>query len=255
MVVIDESDGRLRPGYPDALWVQAAELISREIESGAIRPGGRLPPERELCAQLGISRVTLRKALSHLVDAGVLQPSHGRGWHVSAPGDASATKEWPNSLEGFSETAARMGLVASSRVLSEIVRPASLDEAEELQIAPGIPILHLERVRLLSEVPIALDLTLMRADLLADFASHDFSVESLYDVISGSGLVMSGADSSIEAREAESYVASQLSIEPGKPILVMHQVVVDPLAKPLFSSTIRYSGDRYRLRTFFARAL
>jgi DNA-binding GntR family transcriptional regulator len=255
MVLVGEPEGALRAGYPEPLWVQAVEAISRQVAEGNIRPGGRLPPERELCLQLGISRVTLRKALTSLVQDGVLQPSHGRGWHVAAAApETAAGKEWPNSLEGFSETAARMGLVATSRVLRNAILPASLDQAEELQIAPGAPLFHLERVRLLSDVPIALDLTLLPGSVVARFESADFEVDSLYDLITGAGLVMSGADSTIEAREADSYVASQLEIEVGKPILVMHQVVVDPSARPLFTSSIRYSGDRYRLRTFFARA-
>jgi GntR family transcriptional regulator len=253
MVLVD--DGVLNSGYPDPLWVQAVDAIRAQVTSGSIRPGGRLPPERELCQHLGISRVTLRKALAKLVDDGVLQSSHGRGWHAAGPAQSqTGAKEWPNSLEGFSETAARMGLVASSLVLrAERIR-ASLDQAEELQIAPGTPLFLLERVRLLNDLPIALDLTMMPATIADRFESADFAVDSLYDLIADAGMEMSGADSSIEAREADAYIASHLALEVGKPVLVMHQVAVDLASRPLFTSSISYSGDRYRLRTFFARA-
>ena len=40
----------------------------------------------------------------------------------------------------------------------------------------------------------------------------------------------------------------------GKPLLVMRQIAFDELDRPLFTSTIRYVGDRYRLKTFFARS-
>ncbi|MDZ4045863.1 MAG: GntR family transcriptional regulator [Rhodoglobus sp.] len=56
----------IRPDYPEPLWIQAANLITAEIDSGVLKPGMRLPPERELCEQLGISRVTLRKAVQCL---------------------------------------------------------------------------------------------------------------------------------------------------------------------------------------------
>ena len=69
-----------RADSADPLWVQAVDHIAREIAEGRLAAGSRLPPERELCAELSISRVTLRKALLKLVDDGVLRSSHGRGW-------------------------------------------------------------------------------------------------------------------------------------------------------------------------------
>jgi GntR family transcriptional regulator len=244
--------GPIRPDYPEPLWIQAVNLITSEIESGVLKPGMRLPPERELCTQLTISRVTLRKALNKLVEDGLLNASHGRGWYV-APA-AGSGKEWPNSLESFSETAARMGLTASSTVLTATVSPANLDEADELSIAPGTPLFYLERVRLLNAVPIALERTHISAVLLPDHADIDFSRESLYAKLTEAGLEFNRADSTIEAREADPYIARNLDIAEGKPLLVMHQLVYDRSEKPMFSSTIQYSGDRYRLRTFFSRA-
>jgi GntR family transcriptional regulator len=257
--VIDETkeaDGArnaIRPDYPEPLWIQAVNLINREIASGVLKPGMRLPPERELCQQLNISRVTLRKALNKLVDDGVLSASHGRGWYV-AENAGAAGKEFPNSLESFTETAARMGLVASSRVLRAETKPASLDQAEELSIAPGTPLFHLERVRLLNDVPIALDVTRIPAQLAPALAAADFSVDSLYEKLAEAGIEPLRADATIEAREADTAAAENLDLAVGKPVLVMRQLAVDRAEHPLFVSTITYAGDRYRLRTFFARS-
>jgi DNA-binding GntR family transcriptional regulator len=257
--VIDEiNDGAgvttaIRPDYPEPLWIQAVNLINREIASGVLKPGMRLPPERELCQQLNISRVTLRKALNKLVEDGVLSASHGRGWYVAETA-AAAGKEFPNSLESFTETAARMGLVAGSRVLRAETRPATLDQAEELSIAPGTPLFHLERVRLLNDVPIALDVTRIPATLAPSLAEADFAVDSLYERLAEAGIEPLRADATIEAREADAVVAENLDLAVGKPVLVMRQLAVDRTEHPLFVSTITYAGDRYRLRTFFARS-
>ncbi|CAN5245439.1 GntR family transcriptional regulator [soil metagenome] len=244
--------GSIRSDYPEPLWIQAANLITSQIESGALAPGTRLPPERELCQQLNISRVTLRKALNQLVQDGLLNASHGRGWYVASAG---ASKEWPNSLESFTETAARMGLTSSSTVLTSSTRHATIDEAEEFSIAPGTRLFALDRVRHLGEVPIAIDYTRIPADLVPDFETIDFRVASLYDVLLRAGLAPTRADATIEAREADEYAARHLDIEVGKPLLVMNQLVVDAADKPLFASKIQYSGERYRLRTFFARGV
>jgi GntR family transcriptional regulator len=247
-----ESAVAIRADHPEPLWIQAVDLITSEIARGVLKPGMRLPPERELCQQLSISRVTLRKALTKLVEDGVLNSSHGRGWYVATAG--TARKEWPNSLESFTETATRMGLTASSVVLRAEVTPASLDEAEELSIAPGTPLFRLDRVRLLNGVPIAIDQARIPEALVPNVAEADFRTESLYDKMSEAGLEIVRADSTIEAREADDHIAKHLGLQAGKPVLVMHHLVVDGLDKPLLASTIQYSGDRYRLRTSFARS-
>jgi GntR family transcriptional regulator len=250
---VDGASAAIRPDYPEPLWIQAVNLINREIASGVLKPGMRLPPERELCLQLNISRVTLRKALNKLVDDGVLSASHGRGWYVAETA-GTAGKEFPNSLESFTETAARMGLVAGSRVLRAETKPASLDQAEELSIAPGTPLFHLERVRLLNDVPIALDVTRIPAQLAPTLAEADFAVDSLYEKLAEAGIEPLRADATIEAREADAAAAEYLGLAVGKPVLVMRQLAVDRAEHPLFVSTITYAGDRYRLRTFFARS-
>jgi GntR family transcriptional regulator len=240
----------IRPDYPEPLWLQAVDLINGQIAGGVLKPGSRLPPERELCQQLGISRVTLRKALGKLVADGVLDASHGRGWYVAS---VAPSREWPNSLESFTETAARMGLAPGSTVLRAEVVPASLDEAEELSIAPGTPLFVLERVRLLNDVPIALDLTRIPAELAPGFADTDFRTGSLYAKLAEAGLEPVRADATIEAREADDQLARHLLVQVGKPVLVMNQLAVGGDDRPLFASTVRYRGDRYRLRTSLLR--
>jgi DNA-binding GntR family transcriptional regulator len=245
-----DAGASLAAEHQDPLWVRAAETLREQVSEGVLRPGARLPPERDLCRRLDISRVTLRKALLRLVDDGVLKPSHGRGWYVAS----GEPKEWPNSLESFSETAERMGLVASSVVLRAETAMATFDEAEKLGVAPGALLFHLERVRMLDEVPIAVDLSTVPADVAPGLAEIDFSTRSLYTTLTEAGLEPAHAETTIEAREADGFIADQLRVEVGKPILVMHQIVRDQGDRPLFSSSIQYVGDRYRLRTSFARA-
>ncbi|MGG7508605.1 GntR family transcriptional regulator [Plantibacter sp. YIM 135249] len=232
------------------LWSQAADAVRARILDGALKPGMRLPPERELCLSLDISRVTLRKALLRLVEEGVLKSSHGRGWYVA--GDDR--KEWPNSLESFSETAQRMGLVASSVVLRCEPAMATLDEAERLGVAPGTSVFQLARVRNLDGVPIAIDRSIVPAHLAPSLGQVDFTTASLYDTLADAGLDLIDAGSTIEAREADEEVAGLLGVAPNRPVLVMHQIVRDRGGRAILSSTIQYAGDRYRLRTFFARA-
>ena len=130
MLNLDAAAAPLRPDSPEPLWRQTARAIERDIAAAKLPSGSRLPPERDFLTKLAISRVTLRKALHSLVESGVLVSSHGRGWYVAVEG----RKEFPPTLESFSETAARLGLTASSDVVKADEAPATLDEAEELSV-------------------------------------------------------------------------------------------------------------------------
>jgi len=238
-----QSDG------PEPLWRQAADAILQEIARGKLASGARLPAERDLFTRMSISRVTLRRALQSLVEEGVLTPSHGRGWYVSA----KVPKEFPNTLESFSETARRLGLTPSSNVLRAEQAPASLDEAEELSIAPGAALFHLERIRRLDQVPVAVDTSFFAASLVPDLSRVDFSNASLFGLLIDAGVDLARAETTIEAHDADPVLARHLDIDVGKSTLVMRQLIVDTAGRPLLSSTIRYAGDRYRLRTSFSR--
>lgn len=237
--------------HAEPLWVQTMRLIEDQVRSGELPAGSRLPAERDLCLRLGISRVTLRKALSGLVEQGTLRSSHGRGWFVA---DASARSEWPNTLESFTETARRIGLPATSTVLTAATTLASLDEAETLHVAPGTPLFVLERVRLLGGVPTAHDRTTFPLALAPTAADTDFATASLYAFLEANDVEPAHAESTIEARVAEPWLAEQLGLAPGAPVLVLDQVAVDADGRPLLTSVVRYSGERYRLRTVFSRA-
>jgi DNA-binding transcriptional regulator YhcF (GntR family) len=62
---------------------QAMDYVLDWMRSGELKVGDRLPPERELCLKLGISRLTLNKAMARLEDAALLSRSAGRGTHVA----------------------------------------------------------------------------------------------------------------------------------------------------------------------------
>lgn len=231
-------------------WARAAAALEEEIAGMA--QGDRLPSERVLGERLGISRVTLRRALGALVDAGLVTPSHGRGWFVGH-GPAPVRTDWPNTLESFSETARRKGLTPSSRVLSFVTAPASIDEAEEMRIAPGSPLHRLDRVRLLDGVAVARDRSRIPADLV-DVDPDALVDGSLYATLAAAGVSPVRAEATVEAHAADDELARDLEIEPGQPVLVMRELVTTADGRPVLASTVEYAGERYRLRTTFSRS-
>jgi DNA-binding FadR family transcriptional regulator len=65
------------------LYRKIADAIAAEIESGKFKLGDRLPTERELADQFGVSRPTLREALIALEMLGMIEARHGMGIYVT----------------------------------------------------------------------------------------------------------------------------------------------------------------------------
>lgn len=63
-------------------YIQVSEMLIREIAAGHLLDGARLPPERDMAADLGVSVGTLRKALGDLTDKGLLERVQGSGNYI-----------------------------------------------------------------------------------------------------------------------------------------------------------------------------
>ena len=72
------------------VFVQISELLIREISAGHLLDGERLPPERAMAAEMGISVGTLRKSLAELEKVGLLERRQGSGNYVKAKSDAES---------------------------------------------------------------------------------------------------------------------------------------------------------------------
>ena len=113
-------------------------------------------------------------------------------------------RNFPNTLESFSETAARLGLTPSSDVLRAAEAPATLDEAEELGIAPGSPLFHLDRIRRLDGVPVAVDTSFFAGlDEPGSRPASIFATASLFGLLIGAGVDLARGETTIEAHAAD----------------------------------------------------
>ena len=230
------------------LYHRVYRQIAEEIESGGLNPGDRLPSERWLCDELGVSRATVRRALEELVADGLVE-TRGRGSFVA--GEALA--EPPNALMSLSELGRSRGLEASARVLAREVRPATIDEAEAFQIAPGAELLDLHRLRMLDGMPISLDHNRVPLRLLPDAAEIDFATGSLYDALERHGHAPARADYQIEARAAEGEQADLLGLDPGAPVLLTTTIALSEDGRIVDMGRTVYRADRYRFQATLMR--
>jgi GntR family transcriptional regulator len=228
-----------RPRY-----LSAAKALEEELRNGALDAGDRLPAERELCRRLQVSRVTIRRALAELRDRGLIESAGSRGWFVAATSVGET-----NVLVGFTDMARARGLHPSSRVLESATRPSTLQEAEQLSLAPGAPIFQLRRLRFLDAVAVGLEVTRIPVAAGPALVGTDFSQTSLYDELRAAGVIPTRADYDVQAVAADSDQATLLGVAPGAPLLCTQAVTFDQSARRIELSRSLFRGDRYRFCT------
>ena len=133
-------------------------------------------------------------------------------------------------------------------------RPATIDEAEALGLAPGAPLFELERLRSLDDVPILIDRTRIPLSLTPGLFEMDLDGRSLYEALEQTfGLRPARARLTVEAIPADERRARLLGLEPGEPLLLCRQQSEDQAGRQIELCDMVYRGDRYRFMATLER--
>lgn len=158
------------------LYSQLQQLIKKALLLGHIHADDAIPPERDLASDLGISRVTVRRAVSGLVEEGVLVQRRGVGTFVKGRMEQPTAK-----LTGFTEEMAKRGMEPGVKWLDRSIGIATAEEAMALNVAVGTEVSRLERIRYGGDEPVAIEYTTVPRCFLPFPNIVD---TSLYDVLS-----------------------------------------------------------------------
>ncbi|MGC3001144.1 GntR family transcriptional regulator [Streptomyces sp. G35A] len=209
----------------------------------ARRPGDAIPSERTLCAELGVSRPTLRAAVDELVAAGLLVREHGRGMFVAAE---KITQELVSHRDSFSLP--RAGGVWTSRLLEFRSLPAGARVGRKLRVSPAAEIRYVARLRLVDGSPMAIEHLHVPADLVPDLTSEELERGDLYEHFRDRhGVQVSEAVQSIEPTVVTRAEADLLDVPELSPALLFERLTTDTGDRPVEYVHSLYRGDRYRI--------
>jgi GntR family transcriptional regulator len=230
----------------EPLYLQIKDLILSEIRTGKYGPHQRLPSERELSNSYRVSRMTVRQAIVDLQRSGAIYARVGKGTFVAAP----KIDQQLRMVTSFTQEVRSRGEVPSSRIIEASLGPAPFDIAGPLEIQAGALVATLSRVRLTNDRPLAIEMAYLPADLFPNLLAHDFTRESLYEVLARDyGLTLIAASQTIEAALAEPVELELLDLDPPAAVLRMRRLTraSDGRAVELVRST--YRGDLYQLHS------
>lgn len=225
----------------ELLYRALAEAIGRQIDEGHLPRGARLPSERVLAEELGIARGTVRQAIDELVERCLLDRKRGSGTHVAQRFEKSLTH-----LTGFSEEMRQRGMVPGFRWLHREKGLPSIAEAAALEIPATAPILRLRRLRTADGTPIAIEHSVVPADILS---SADLIEDSLYGVLRQLNSAPVRGWQRIRAHTMSAQEAELMQASPGAPMLVIERRCLLADGRPVEFTETRYNGAYYDFST------
>ena len=210
--------------------------------------GTAIPSERQLSADLGVSRLTLRAAVDDLVREGYLIRRRGSGTYVQHPKIAQEL-----TMTSFSEDMRRRGMVPGSRTLSLQRQLAGARLGRALQVSPSEEILVIKRLRLADGEAMAIE-TLHIASALVPGLTPKSLGGSFYELLEEQyGIVVASGTQAIEPTVTNEEESAALGVPLHSPALLFERTSRDGNGRTLEFVQSVYRGDRYRIVSELSR--
>lgn len=225
--------------------VQIEQWLLEAIASGRLNADDRLPPERDLAVELGVSRMTLRQSLDVLERRGLIMRKTGRhgGTFVVEPKvECDLT-----TLIGFSEQLRRHGMTAGARVISATQEEADPTVAKALCLEQDATVYAIVRIRLANQRPMVLERSYFPAERFPDLLNQALG-GSLYEILDKRyGQNPRRALESLESVSADGREARLLGVSPGTALLLVERTAYSAEDTPVEFARDLYRGDRTRI--------
>lgn len=213
------------------LHVAISEQLKQKIEAGEYEPGSRLPSEFDLGAIFGVSRTTVRKAITNLIQQGLVTTQQGKGIFVTEKHKISFSMS--NPLMYFDAALKQQGFVGSVQSLRFQLTKASPEVSRKLQLPqPLAQIYWQEKIYYANDTPIALDITYY-PQAIAEPLAADLQQGFTYSTLVKGNVPLNGAKVSLESVPATYELSEYLAVPLGMPLLVFNYVAYQSDRQPV----------------------
>lgn len=216
-------------------------------------PGEQLPLEKEMCQMYSVSRITVKKAVDELVNAGLVIKRRGAGTFVKSVNDAAIIElSMAQQFSGFTET--NCDKKTSSKVIKfEIIR-TSPEIASKLQINEEDFVYDIIRARYMDDEPIVIEYTQMPIDVVVGL-KRDVLFASIYSYIQNKlNLKIQSAHRAIRALLPNKLEQQYLNIDANFPVLEVEQIAYLDDGRAFEYSVARHRSDKIVYKSLSIRA-
>ncbi len=225
---------------PIPVYYQLKKIILAKIENGEFDTDHPIPSERDFGEILGISRMTVRQALSQLVNEGVLYREKGKGTFIAK------SKIEQRNIMSFSEMVRNKGMVPGTKVLFFECSIPSQDIIDILGLKENDPVYNIRRLRLANEIPIGIEAVFIPEKFCPNLERFDLTA-SLYQIIREEySLTINYMDNIIEASRPFKEEKELLAVPANTPVIrISGKSFTDSGVNLLYEQSV-YRADEYK---------
>ncbi|MCW8486443.1 GntR family transcriptional regulator [Streptococcus macedonicus] len=221
-------------------YIRIHDAIKKEIDRGVWEIGQRLPSERDLADDYEVSRMTLRQAITLLVEEGILERRVGSGTYVAS----HRVQEKMRGTTSFTEIVRSQGKTPSSQLISYQRKLANETEIQQLQLKATDTVVRMERVRFADNVPLVFEVASIPEKLIQSFNQEDIT-EHFFQTLTDNGYEIGKSQQTIYAKNASERVANYLKVPKNHAVLALTQVSYFTDGRPFEYVHSQYVGDRF----------
>lgn len=221
-------------------YIRIHDAIKKEIDGGIWEIGQRLPSERDLADDYEVSRMTLRQAITLLVEEGILERRVGSGTYVAS----HRVQEKMRGTTSFTEIVRSQGKTPSSQLISYQRKTANETEIQQLQLKATDTVVRMERVRFADNVPLVFEVASIPEKLIQSFNQEDIT-EHFFQTLMENGYEIGKSQQTIYAKNASECVANYLKVPKNHAVLALTQVSYFTDGRPFEYVHSQYVGDRF----------
>ncbi len=221
-------------------YIRIHDAVKKQIDDGFWEIGQRLPSERDLADDFEVSRMTLRQAITLLVEEGILERRVGSGTYVAS----HRVQEKMRGTTSFTEIVRSQGKTPSSQVVSYQRKPANETEIQQLQLKASDYVVRMERVRYADNVPLVFEVASIPEKLIRQFKREDIT-EHFFQTLTDNGYEIGKSQQTIYAKNASERVANYLKVPKNHAVLALTQVSYFTDGRPFEYVHSQYVGDRF----------
>lgn len=226
------------------LYAQLKEGLKSAIREGKMVAGTKLPTEEEICKMLGVSRPVVRQAYSELVQDGIIERRRGKGTYVK---NMCENDMMIYQLVSFKEEMALLGKKPSTRLLDMGRIAFNREIYQEMHLQPENGCLRISRIRYADKRPFMHIYNYVPIDLFPGLEKHDYSKESLYEVLAKEHQVkLVKASRSIRAQMVKPAFAAFLEVDVISAVHVVSSLVYDSLGRVVDYSVETFPGENHK---------
>jgi len=239
----DFSPVRLADNSQTPLYRQIYDIFRKQIVSGRLKKNARLPSEQEIIENLGVSRITVRRALNELAASGFVTRQRGRGTLVTFNAAAPTIRaSFDQLLEGLT----RMGVETEVRLVDCTTIAPNRAMREMLELQRGEKLQRIVRLRLLDDEPFSYLVTHIPSHVAERYDQDELATASLIKLLERAGHAPSSATQTISAASADGETAKHLEVTEGVPLLHIHRIMRDKKDEIVQEINAYYRADRFQ---------